>query len=94
MGRWSDPRVDYVTSGRRCPHRRVISGEEGWPWVRSRVGKSWFATASCELLTTLSRASPRPAALSRASPLPAALSRASPLPAALSSPVLENQEGR
>ena len=36
MGRWSDPRVDHVASGRRCPLRMVISGKEGWPWERKK----------------------------------------------------------
>ena len=37
--RGSDPgvmRVDQITSGRRCPLRRVISGEEGGPGRRSK----------------------------------------------------------
>ena len=67
MGRWSDPRevkVDNVTSGRRCPLIRGISGEVGWPWEGRRVGRSWFATASCELLIAPSSASSLAAALS------------------------------
>ena len=47
-----------------CPLRRVISGEEGWPWEASGVGRSWFATASCKLLIAPSRASPLVTALS------------------------------
>ena len=44
--------------------RRETSGEEGWPWEGSRVGRSRFSTASCELLIAPSRASPLPASLS------------------------------
>ena len=66
-GRWSHPnvvRVDHVTSGRICPLRKVISGEEGWPWEGRRVGRSWFAAASCELLIIPQSASPLADALS------------------------------
>ena len=64
MGRCSDPKVDHVASGRRCLLRRVISGEEGWPWEARRGGRSWFTTASWELLIAPSRASPLAPALS------------------------------
>ena len=37
--------MDHVTSGRRCPLRRVISGEEGWPW-EGELGRENFVCNS------------------------------------------------
>ena len=57
MRRWSDPkvvRVGHVTSGRRCPLRTVISGEEGWPWegeaiIEVLVRNSELITVDCPI---------------------------------------------
>ena len=55
--------MDHVTSRMRCPLRRLTFGEGGCPWKERRVGRSWFATASCELLIVPSSASNQATAL-------------------------------